>query len=57
MRNILKRLWREETGQDLVEYALVAALLALASVATFNNVATLLLTAFSDSVTKLSSPT
>jgi len=57
MRNILKRLWREEMGQDLVEYALVAALLALASVATFNNVATLLLTAFSDSVTKLSSPT
>jgi pilus assembly protein Flp/PilA len=57
MRNILKRLWRDETGQDLVEYALVAALLALASVATFNDVATLLLTAFSDSVTKLSSPT
>jgi Flp pilus assembly pilin Flp len=50
-------LWRDETGQDLVEYALVAALLALASVATFNDVATLLLTAFSDSVTKLSSPT
>jgi pilus assembly protein Flp/PilA len=57
MRNILNRLWLDETGQDLVEYALVAALLALASVATFNNVATLLLTAFSDSVTKLSSPT
>jgi pilus assembly protein Flp/PilA len=57
MRDVLTRLWRDETGQDLVEYALVAALLALASVATFNNVATLLLTAFSDSVTKLSSPT
>jgi pilus assembly protein Flp/PilA len=57
MRITLQRLWREETGQDLVEYALVAALLALASVATFNNVATLLLTAFSDSVTKLSAPT
>jgi len=54
---ILKRLWLEEAGQDLVEYALVGALIALASVAAMNNVATLLTTAFSNAVANMSSTT
>ena len=29
--NLLKRLWKEEEGQDLVEYALLVVLLALAA--------------------------
>ena len=29
--NFLKRLWKEEEGQDLVEYALLVVLLALAA--------------------------
>jgi pilus assembly protein Flp/PilA len=29
--NLLKRLWQEEEGQDLVEYALLVVLLALAA--------------------------
>ena len=29
MQNPLKRLWREEDGQDLVEYALLLVLIAL----------------------------
>lgn len=32
MRKLLMRLWREEEGQDLVEYALLLVLLALAAV-------------------------
>ena len=32
MGNTLKRLWQDGEGQDLVEYALVAALIGLASV-------------------------
>jgi len=29
--NFLKKLWKEEEGQDLVEYALLVVLLALAA--------------------------
>jgi pilus assembly protein Flp/PilA len=57
MGTALKRLWQEEKGQDLVEYALVAALIALASVAALNNVAGLLKTAFNDAVVSMSSTT
>ena len=57
METILKSLWEDEAGQDLVEYALLAALIALASVAALNNVATLLDTAFSNAVAKMSSTT
>jgi pilus assembly protein Flp/PilA len=54
---ILDRLWFEEVGQDLVEYALVGALIGLASVAAMNDVATLLTTAFSNAVANMSSTT
>jgi pilus assembly protein Flp/PilA len=57
MGTALKRLWQEEKGQDLVEYALVAALIALASVAALNNVAGLLKTAFNNAVFSMSSTT
>jgi pilus assembly protein Flp/PilA len=57
MGTALKRLWQEEKGQDLVEYALVAALIALASVAALNNVAGLLKTAFTNAVVSMSSTT
>jgi pilus assembly protein Flp/PilA len=33
MKQLLKNLVREESGQDLIEYALVATLIALSSVA------------------------
>ena len=36
----LARLWKEEEGQDLIEYALLVALMALATAATFPTVAT-----------------
>jgi len=32
MKNLLLRLWKEEEGQDLVEYALLVALVALAAI-------------------------
>ena len=31
MKNLLMRLWKEEDGQDLIEYALLVALVALAA--------------------------
>ena len=33
MRNLLSTLWRDESGQDLAEYALLMALIALVVVA------------------------
>jgi pilus assembly protein Flp/PilA len=44
---ILARLHRDECGQDLIEYALVAALIAFAAVAGMNYVAASINNAFS----------
>jgi Flp pilus assembly pilin Flp len=40
MRNLLMRLWNEEEGQDLTEYALLLVLLSLAAVGSVGGVAT-----------------
>ena len=40
MKNLLKRLWQEEEGQDLIEYALLIALIALAAVVGMGSLAT-----------------
>ena len=39
MKNLLKRLWQEEKGQDLIEYALLVALVALAATAGMQSLA------------------
>ncbi len=39
MKQLLKNLMTEESGQDLIEYALVAALVGLGSVAAMNGLA------------------
>jgi pilus assembly protein Flp/PilA len=40
MINMLKNLHKEEAGQDLVEYALIAALIAVACVVAMKGLAT-----------------
>ena len=35
MRTLLKSIWKEEEGQDLIEYTLLMAFVALASAALF----------------------
>lgn len=40
MKALLKRLWKEESGQDLTEYALLLVLIALVSIAALNGLAT-----------------
>jgi pilus assembly protein Flp/PilA len=63
MKDLLMKLYvkaqllREENGQDLIEYALVAALIALAATAGMNTVASDISTAFSNIGTKLTSYT
>ena len=50
MKNILKNLMTEESGQDLIEYALVVALIAFAATAGMSTLATDINTAFSSSI-------
>jgi pilus assembly protein Flp/PilA len=45
--NVLRNLHNDETGQDLIEYALVAALIAFGAVGTLNVLASDINTAFS----------
>ena len=52
---ILQNLWRDDSGQDLMEYALVAALLALGSVATMNLLASTIGNALNEVSSALSS--
>ena len=40
MKNIMKRLWKEEEGQDLIEYVLLIALIALLAAAGFPGMVT-----------------
>jgi pilus assembly protein Flp/PilA len=40
MKNLVKRLWQDESGQDLVEYALLLVLVALAAITTIRALAT-----------------
>ena len=47
MMNLMKRLWKEEEGQDLIEYALLVALVALAATAGMNTLAQAINNAFS----------
>ena len=35
MRNLLKHLWSDESGQGMVEYALIVALVAIGLIAVF----------------------
>jgi pilus assembly protein Flp/PilA len=51
----LSRLIDDESGQDLIEYALVAALIALGATAAMTSLATTISTAFSTVGSKLTS--
>jgi Flp pilus assembly pilin Flp len=54
MKNLIKRLWREEAGQDLVEYGLLLVLVSLAAVAGMNGLATAINNAFGSASANLS---
>jgi pilus assembly protein Flp/PilA len=53
--NFLNSFLRDENGQDLIEYALVAALIALGAIASMNSVASGISVAFSTVSSDLSS--
>jgi pilus assembly protein Flp/PilA len=55
LNNLLRGLHKDESGQDLIEYALVAALIAFAAVAAMQTLATQINGAFSTIGSKLDS--
>lgn len=53
MKMLFARLWTEEKGQDLTEYALLLALISVAMVATLNTLAGAIQTAIGNASTVL----
>lgn len=53
----LQALHHDESGQDLIEYALVAALIAFAAVGTMGSLASSINTAFNSLASKLTNAT
>ncbi len=53
MKDLVARLWTEENGQDLTEYALLLALLALGAIATVHTLATTLNNMFQNSASSV----
>lgn len=57
MKVILGRLWAEESGQDLIEYALLVALVALAATVGMNSLANAINNEFTSLGTSLTTVT
>jgi pilus assembly protein Flp/PilA len=53
MKNLLMRLWKEEEGQDLTEYALLLVLVALAAIGSLGTLASAINDVFSKAATNL----
>lgn len=57
MKQLLVRLWREDKGQDLTEYALLLVLLTLAAIGSLSTLATAVNGVFVNVATNLTTPT
>jgi pilus assembly protein Flp/PilA len=57
MKNLLMRLWKEEEGQDLTEYALLLVLLSLAAIGSLGTLANAINKAFNTAAGNLNTTT
>jgi pilus assembly protein Flp/PilA len=57
MTKLLKRLWQEEEGQDLTEYALLLVLISLVAVAAMGTLGSGVSDAFSNAAANLTTAT
>jgi pilus assembly protein Flp/PilA len=57
VKDLLNRLWQEEEGQDLTEYALLVVLIALAAVGAMKGLATAISSTFSSMATNITGQT
>jgi len=53
MKNFLTKLWREQEGQDLTEYALLVVLVALVSITAITGLGTAISKVFSNAAVNL----
>jgi pilus assembly protein Flp/PilA len=53
MKHLLLRLWREQEGQDLTEYALLLALVALGAIAAMGTLGSAINSAFQGAASKI----
>lgn len=53
MTSIMKRLWKEEQGQDLTEYALLVVLVALVAIASMTTLGDAISDVFANATTNL----
>jgi pilus assembly protein Flp/PilA len=53
MKNLMIRLWKEDEGQDLTEYALLLVLLSLAAVGTLGTLASAINSVFNQAATNM----
>jgi len=54
MKNLVTRLWEEEAGQDLVEYALLLALIGLVAITAMKTLSSAIGNVFTSAATNLS---
>ena len=57
MNAIVRRLWKEEEGQDLTEYALLMVLIALVAIASMKTLGTTVSNVFSNAATNQTTAT
>jgi pilus assembly protein Flp/PilA len=57
MKNLLMRLWKEEEGQDLIEYGLLLLLVALVALTSLPTIGSAISDIFSNAAIKLTSVT
>jgi Flp pilus assembly pilin Flp len=57
MSKLPKRLWHDESGQDLTEYALLVALIGLSAIVGMNSLAQAVSNVFTNAAANLSSAT
>jgi Flp pilus assembly pilin Flp len=57
MKNLLNILWREQEGQDLTEYALLLALLALGSITSIGTLAKMINNIFANAASNIGTAT
>jgi pilus assembly protein Flp/PilA len=55
MKNLVMRLWKEEDGQDMVEYGLLLTLIATVAVASMKTIGSVISNIFANASTNLSS--
>jgi len=55
MKNLLNRLWKEEEGQDLTEYALLMVLIALVAIVSMKTLGQTVSNVFSNAAVNLTS--